>query len=98
MTNFIEISPKELNLTTIQWNIDSLDWKGIGASEIYNRIVSKAKNGSIILCHNNADFICEALPSILIKLKNDGFEFVKISELIYSENYEIKHDGTQVLL
>ncbi|MBQ7307450.1 MAG: polysaccharide deacetylase family protein [Clostridia bacterium] len=92
------LTAKSLNLTTIQWNIDSLDWKGIGASEIYNRIVSKAKNGSIILCHNNADFICEALPSILIKLKNDGFEFVKISELIYSENYEIKHDGTQVLL
>ena len=82
---------KSLGLTTIQWNVDSLDWKGISAGEIYNRVVSKASNGSIILCHNNADFICEALPSIIVKLKNEGYEFVRISDLIYSENYTINH-------
>ena len=90
------LTAKSLNLTTIQWNVDSLDWKGIGESEIYKRIVNKTKNGSIILCHNNADFICEALPSILVKLKNDGYKFVKISDLIYSENYIINNDGTQM--
>lgn len=91
------LTAKSLGLTTIQWDVDSLDWKGIGQSEIYNRIISKAKSGSIILCHNNADFICEALPSILVKLINDGYKFVKISDMIYTENYTINHNGTQTI-
>lgn len=89
---------KSLNLTTIQWDVDSLDWKGIGQSEIYNRIVTRVKNGSIILCHNNADYICDALPKVLVKLKNEGYKFVKISDLIYSENYKINNNGTQILI
>ena len=36
-----------------------------------------------------------ALPNILKCLKDEGYEFVFISDLILKENYEIKHDGTQ---
>ena len=90
-------SARLLGLTTIQWDVDSLDWKGINQSEIYNRVTTKAKNGSIILCHNNADYICDALPSILVKLKNDGYQFVRISNLIYQDNYHINNNGTQTI-
>lgn len=86
---------KELNLQTIQWSVDSLDWKGISAAEIYNRVVSRVKNGSIILCHNNADHIVEALPKILVKLINEGYSFVKIGDLIYKDNYTIDNLGIQ---
>lgn len=90
------LTAKSLGLTTIQWNVDSLDWKGLSQSEIYNRITKKAENGSIILCHNNADNICEALPNVLVKLINDGYKFVKISDLIYKDNYTINNNGTQI--
>ncbi len=56
------------------------------------------QNGSIILCHNDAEHTPEALPRILETLKKDGYEFVFISDLIYKDNYEIKHDGTQCKL
>ena len=36
-----------------------------------------------------------ALPTILKCLKDEGYEFVFIEDLIYKKNYEIKHDGTQ---
>ena len=36
-----------------------------------------------------------ALSNILKCLKDEGYEFVFISDLIYKDNYEIKHDGTQ---
>ena len=87
---------EELNMYTIQWDVDSLDWKdNATADSICNRVTSKVKNGSIVLFHNDADHTPEALPTILKCLKDEGYEFVFIEDLIYKKNYEIKHDGTQ---
>ncbi|MDO4743259.1 MAG: hypothetical protein Q4B04_04410 [bacterium] len=81
---------------TFVTNDDSLDWKENATAEsIANRVISKTKNGSIILMHNDADHTPEALPTILKTLKEQGYEFVFIEDLIYKENYEILHDGTQ---
>ena len=85
-----------LKMHTIQWDVDSLDWKDSATPEsICKRVTSKVKNGSIVLFHNDADHTPEALPTILKCLKDEGYEFVFISDLILKENYEIKHDGTQ---
>ena len=81
----------------IQWDVDSLDWKGISAAEIVRRITQKTKEGSIILCHNNSDHILEALPTVLDDLIAKGYEFVTMSELIYHENYRIDAQGVQHL-
>ena len=62
---------------------------------ICNRVTSKVKNGSIVLFHNDADHTPAALPNILKTLLDQGYEFVFIEDLIYKENYEIIHDGTQ---
>lgn len=85
-----------MNMYCIQWDVDSLDWKDNATPEsICKRVTSKVKNGSIVLFHNDADHTPEALPNILKCLKDEGYEFVFIEDLIYKENYEIKHDGTQ---
>lgn len=85
-----------LDMRTVQWSVDSLDWQSKAtADSIYKRVTSKVKNGSIVLFHNDADHTPEALPTILKCLKDEGYEFVFISDLIYKDNYEIKHDGTQ---
>lgn len=86
-----------LNLKTIQWDVDSLDWKGLSANEILSRIKKSVKSGSIILCHNNSDHILEALPLIIDYLKAEGYKIVKISELVYEENYYIDNNGLQKL-
>ena len=86
----------ELNMYTIQWDVDSLDWKDSATPEsICQRVTSKVKNGSIVLFHNDADHTPAALPNILKQLRDDGYEFVFIEDLIYKDNYEIIHDGTQ---
>ena len=86
---------EELKIYPIQWDVDSLDWKGLSGSQIASRILGKAANGSIILCHNNSDHIVDALPIVLAGLKNKGYTFVHISELIYKDNYYIDHTGKQ---
>ena len=93
---FSKIPQAPKKLFTFVSYIDSLDWKDSATPEsICERVTKKVKNGSIVLFHNDADHTPEALPNILKCLKDEGYEFVFIEDLIFKENYEIKHDGTQ---
>ena len=85
----------ELGYYTIQWDTDSLDWKDLSATDIAMRVINNVKNGSIILIHNNGLHTAEAVPIILETLKNRGYSFVPIGELIYRENYIIDGTGRQ---
>ena len=86
---------KGLGLYTIQWSVDSLDWKGLTARQIAER-VQQAQSGDIILCHNNSDHIVEALPLIFEALKLKGLKLCPIGELIYKDNYHIDNTGRQI--
>ena len=86
---------QDLGLYTIQWSVDSLDWKGLSAVQIAER-VQKAQSGDIILCHNNSDHIVEALPLIFEALQLKNLKFCTISELIYFDNYYIDGSGRQI--
>lgn len=86
---------KNLGYYVIQWDVDSLDYKDYGTDAIVDRVLSKIKNGSIVLFHNNATFTKSALPIVLNKLQQLGYEIVPISELIYKEKYYIDHTGRQ---
>lgn len=90
----IEIA-ESMNMKVIQWSVDSLDWKKLSVEEMYSRVVTKTENGSILLFHNGVENTPTALRMILEKLKNDGYEFVTVSELIYWDNYKIDHTGKQ---
>jgi len=96
--NTVIETAKELGLYTIQWDVDSLDYKDYGADAIVKRVLSRVKNGSIVLFHNNATYTKDALPVILENLQKEGYKIVPISELIYKENYYIDHTGMQKLL
>ncbi len=85
----------ELGYYTIQWDVDSLDWKDLSASDIAMRVINGVKNGSIILMHNNGLHTAEAVPVILETLKNRGYSFVPVGELILRENYVIDGTGRQ---
>ena len=94
--NHVIEAVEQAGMYCIQWDVDSLDWKDSATPEnIAERVISKVKPGSIVLFHNDADHTPAALPTILKTLKEQGYEFVFIENLIYKENYEIIHDGTQ---
>lgn len=86
----------ELGLSCIEWDVDSLDWKGLSASAIAGRVTSKAKNGSIVLFHNNSDNITEGLKMVLEYFKINSYQVVPIGELIYYDNFTINTQGTQI--
>lgn len=82
-------------MTAIQWDVDSLDWKGLSADEISQRVLKNVKPGSIVLFHNAAEHTPEALPGIIESLLDDGYSIVPISQILLTGDYVIDHTGKQ---
>ena len=80
---------------TIQWNLDTLDYTGLTGEEMWNRIKDKIGSGDIILMHNGTEHTADSLDKIIKNIKEQNLEIVKISDLIYKENYTIDVNGTQ---
>ena len=80
---------------TIQWSLDTLDYTGLTGDEMWNRIKDKISSGDIILMHNGTEHTADSLDKIIKNIKEKNLEVVKISELIYKENYTIDVNGTQ---
>ncbi|QEK12540.1 polysaccharide deacetylase family protein [Crassaminicella thermophila] len=80
---------------TIQWDVDSLDWKELGAQPVVDRVTRNVKKGSIVLFHNNAKYVLEYLPLVIERLQREGYEIVPISELIMKDDFYIDHTGMQ---
>ena len=89
---------KKCGYYAIQWDVDSLDWKDYGVDSIIKTVTQHKHlgNGSIILCHNGAKFTAEALDTMITTLKDAGYQFVPLSELIYKDNYHMDHEGRQI--
>lgn len=86
---------KSLGMYMIQWDNDSLDYTGLTVDEIASRVLSRARNGSIILFHNGVDTTAAALDKILTELEKQGYSFVSVNDLIYKDDYSIDHTGRQ---
>ena len=86
---------RDAGMTAIQWDVDSLDWKGLSAQEIQSRVLKNVRSGSIVLFHNAAEHTPEALPGILESLIRDGYTIVPVSELLLDGDYTVDHTGRQ---
>ena len=68
----------------IGWNVDTNDWQKPGANVIFDRIM-QAEPGNIILMHDGGgdrSQTVEALRNALPKLREQGYRFITIDELL----------------
>lgn len=86
---------RSIGMEPVQWSVDSLDWKGLSAEEITQRVLENVKSGSIVLFHNAAEHTPEALPVILEKLKNDSYTIVPVSQILLKGDTFIDNTGCQ---
>lgn len=93
--NAVVDTAHELGYQVIQWDCDSLDWKGLSAEEMQNRIFQKLRYGSILLFHNDTDYTAQALAPIIERIQADGYQIVPVGELIYWEDASVDHTGRQ---
>lgn len=89
---------RENGYYSIQWSVDSLDWKDYGAEAIEETVCTHKNldSGAILLMHHGAKHTVEALDGMLVRLQEQGYQLIPISELIYKENYQIDQTGQQV--
>lgn len=73
-----------LGYKTIMWSIDTIDWRRDGVDKIIGRVIKNPQKGDLVLMHPTADTVT-ALPYIINKLKNMGFEITTVSNTIIGE-------------
>jgi polysaccharide deacetylase family sporulation protein PdaB len=78
----------------IYWDVDTLDWNNQTPEKILGTVKKDLKTGSIILQHSagskSIQATVTALPNIIHYLRNQGYEFVTIDDMLnmpaYSKN------------
>ncbi len=93
--NTVIKSSKEVGMNAIQWNVDSLDYTGLSKEDMWKRIEKGVGPGSIILMHSGTKNTADALGYIIQNLQNMKYDIVKVSDLIYKEDFYINHQGMQ---
>jgi len=80
---------------TIYWTIDTLDWKGITAAEIYSKVLNNITPGAIVLMHagSGAPNTKNALQNLIDSLKAGGYTFTTVSGLL-GTTYTVKAGDT----
>ena len=96
-SNEVIIAAEDLGMQVIQWDVDTLDYTGKTPNEMCERIIKKIRNGSIILMHIDTKYTASGLQQIIDIIREEGYEIISLDKLIYRENFEINHEGRQIL-
>lgn len=85
----------ENGLRTINWSVNAGDYTPYNYlpvakndnkwKKIVKHVVRSAKNGDILLFHNGGSDTQKALPHVIQGLREKGFKFVTVSELLYGQ-------------
>jgi peptidoglycan/xylan/chitin deacetylase (PgdA/CDA1 family) len=71
----------ELNLQTVLWTIDTVDWKDPSPEWIVRKISTRLEPGSLILMHPTSSS-SQALKNMIQEITNKGYAVGTVSDLI----------------
>lgn len=80
----------------IQWDLDTLDWQGLSAQEIEQRVRRQLAPGSILLLHAGVEYSAQALPLILNVAQEMGYQLFPVGELIDPASSCVDPSGRQL--
>ena len=75
------------------WYVDTLDWTGRSADEIYESVFSAKGEGVIVLMHDGYENTVEAVKRLLPDLKEAGYQVVSISQMAKAHKLPLKKGG-----
>ncbi|MFH0762545.1 MAG: polysaccharide deacetylase family protein [Candidatus Omnitrophota bacterium] len=86
---------KELGYTVVLWSLNSKDWVNFDDKYIVRYLAENIHPGAIILFHDSGGFFkveegnrvetVNAIPKLVEKLKDKGYRFVTVSEMLEIE-------------
>ncbi|CAG9607400.1 hypothetical protein NEOCIP111885_01091 [Pseudoneobacillus rhizosphaerae] len=71
----------ELNMGTIMWSVDTIDWQKPTVETLLNRVLGKVHNGALILMHPT-DSTSKSLDYLINKLKTKNLQIGTVSEVL----------------
>ncbi|MCA9325411.1 polysaccharide deacetylase family protein [Candidatus Saccharibacteria bacterium] len=83
---------KVINLQVVLWNEDPEDWNTNNAKKLTKGIVKTAKAGGVVDMHDIHKVTVSALRPAIHKLRDKGFQFVTVSELMDAQKQAQKED------
>ena len=69
-------------LSTVLWDVDSLDWNYQDRKQIADKVCREIENGDIVLMHDIFQSSQEAALDIIDRLTAEGWQFVTADELM----------------
>lgn len=72
---------RELEMMTILWTVDTVDWKKPETSAMVTKVVTEVDNGSMILMHPTKP-VAEGLEQMIIGIKKKGYQLGTVSDMM----------------
>ncbi|MEG4534017.1 polysaccharide deacetylase family protein [Microcoleus sp. D2_18a_D3] len=96
LNNGLAAYAQKKNYAVVMWSADSFDWRTLTESLIDN-VMRQAKSGGIVLMHDgggNRARTVKALPDIIARLRNEGYSFVTVPELLQMQEQDLQQQET----
>jgi probable sporulation protein (polysaccharide deacetylase family) len=78
---------KELNMETVMWTVDTIDWQKPEPSVLISRVIPKVGNGSLILMHPTAS-TAKALDKLITLIEEKNLSIGTVTELMNEERIQ----------
>lgn len=88
LSNGLVAHAKRNKYVTLMWSADSRDFQRPAPAKMVNTVLKNSRPGGIVLLHDGGGDrtnTVKALPQIIAKLKQQGYSFVTIPELLEME-------------
>lgn len=86
----------DLNMRTIMWSVDTIDWQNPAPHVLIQRVLNKVHPGAMILMHPT-EASAKSLETLIIEIRKKGLHFGKVSDLMDERriitNIHDKKDG-----
>lgn len=73
-----------LNLKTVMWSVDTIDWQKPTPDQLTQRVMSKIHNGAIVLMHPT-DPTAKALDQLILQIKQKDLSISTLTKMISEE-------------
>lgn len=71
-----------LGYALVNWSIDTEDWRTRDADSTYQVVMSEAKDGAIVLCHDLYEATANSMDRVIPELLAAGYQLVTVSQLL----------------
>ncbi|HBB34038.1 MAG TPA: polysaccharide deacetylase [Cyanobacteria bacterium UBA8803] len=96
MDNGVTDYAKQKKYAIVMWSDDPMDYRAVSVQQLVKHILAQARSGGIVLLHDgggNRQITIQALPQLIAKLKEQGYNFVTVPELLELKDRERLQEG-----